>query len=367
MKSTFQRVANFSLASSFAVAIFLTAGTGCKKSDNSMPPTSVTTYDEVKLVSDQSDSGAAQTDPNLVNPWGIAIGSSGAFWISANHTGTSTIYDRTGATLLAAVKIPAPGNPAGGGAPTGIVFNSTTDFVISLTGEPSKFIFATEDGTIAAWSSTGLAIKVADRSSAHAVYKGLTIAANGTANFIYAADFKNAKIDVFDHAFAYVTGTTFSDSSIPAGFAPFNVRNIGGMLYVTYAKQKGPDNMDDESGPGNGYVDIFKPDGTLVSRFASQGSLNSPWGMAVAPAGFGLGANTILIGNFGDGHINAFNQDGTVIGPLQGSSKNTITIDGLWDLAFPVNGVPAGDPNQLFFTAGPADESHGLFGYLKVH
>lgn len=365
MKNAYQRMAGFCVAGTLAFSIL--AGTSCNKNDSSNPPPSANnSYDEVKLVADQSSSGAASTDPNLTNPWGIAIGGTGAFWISANHSGKSTIYDRTGASLLAAVTIPAPGSGLVG-SPTGVVYNATSDFVIGVTGETSKFIFATESGTIAAWSSAGLAVTVADRSSANAVYKGLTIANDGTANFIYAADFKNAKIDVFDHSFAYVSDKVFSDSSIPAGFAPFNVRNIGGMLYVTYAKQKGPDNEDDEAGAGNGYIDVFRPNGTLVSRFASQGSLNSPWGIAVAPAGFGLGSNAILVGNFGDGHINAFNQDGTVIGPLKDTSKNALTINGLWDITFPVNGVPSGDPNQLFFTAGPDDETHGIFGYLKLH
>jgi len=363
MKSIFQRRANIRLAGIAAIAsLMVSEGTGCKKDNTSSNP-STSTYAEVKLVSDQSSSGAAQTDPNLVNPWGIAIGGTGAFWISANGTGKSTVYDRTGATLLAAVTIPGIG---GGGTPSGVVYNSTSDFSIPLLGQTSKFIFATESGTIAAWSSTGTAITVADRSEAGAVYKGLTIANDGTANFIYAADFKNGKIDVYDHAFAYVTsGKPFSDPSIPSGFAPFNIRNINGMLYVTYAMQKGPDNHDDQSGAGNGYIDIFKADGTLVSRFSSQGSLNSPWGIAAAPSTFGLGQNTILIGNFGDGHINAFGSDGTFLGALKDSSGGTIAIDGLWDITFPVNGQPSGDPNQLFFTAGTDDEAHGMFGYIK--
>lgn len=336
----------------------------CKKNQT---PTVMATgnYEQVNLVADQSSSGAAHTDPNLINAWGLAISSSGSFFISSNHGGVSTIYDTTGASLLAPIVIPKPG-ALSGGAPSGVVFNSTSDFVITATGETSKFIFATEDGTIAAWSSAGIALIVADRSSAGAVYKGLTIANDGTGNFIYAANFKGGTIDVFDHTFAYVSGKTFTDPNIPAGFAPFNVRNINNMLYVTYAMQKGPDNMDDQAGPGNGYVDIYKPDGTLVSRFASQGSLNSPWGIAAAPSGFGAGQNAILISNFGDGTINVFNQDGTTAGPLKDSNGNTLSINGIWDMSFPVNGEPAGNPNRLFFTAGPASESHGLFGYLQL-
>jgi len=226
MKNTFQRKANFCLAgiASFVSIIFF-AGSGCNKND-SAPTTSPTTtrYDEVKLVADQSSAGAAQTDPSLVNPWGIAIGGSGAFWLSANGAGKSTIYDRTGATLLAAITVPATGAVTGG--PTGVVFNNTTDFKIALTGETGKFIFATVQGTIAAWSSAGVAITVADRSSANAAYTGLTMASDAGANFLYAADFRNARIDVYDKSFALVSGKSFSDSSLPAGYAPFNIRSL---------------------------------------------------------------------------------------------------------------------------------------------
>jgi uncharacterized protein (TIGR03118 family) len=342
------------------------AAFGCKK-NNPFILVEVHRYDQVNLVADQSSAGAAKTDANLLNAWGIAISPSGVFWISANHSSLSVIYDASGATLRPPVSIPAPGNPKGGGAPSGAVFNSTADFTIGLTGPVAKFIFATEDGTLAAWAGGSAAVIAVDRSSSSTVYKGLTIANNGGANFIYAADFHNGKIDVFDRTFAYVSGTGFNDPAIPAGFAPFNIRNIDGMLYVLYAKQKAPDAMDDQAGPGNGYVDIFKPDGTMVSRFASQGSLNSPWGIAKAPRGFGLGGDEILIGNFGDGRINVFEHDGTFEGPLLDLHRMPLAIDGLWDLAFPANGAPSGDPDRLFFTAGPVAESHGLFGYLKLH
>lgn len=366
MKNTLHGRGSLCLAGIAAIAsISILAGTGCSKNDSTSTTNPTTTrYDEVKLVADQSSAGAAQTDPNLKNPWGIAIGGTGAFWLSANGTGMSTIYDRTGASLLAAITVPALGAATAG--PTGVVYNSTSDFNITLTGEKSKFIFATAQGTIAAWSSAGAAITVADRSAANAAYTGLTIASDAGANFIYATDFRNGKIDVYDKNFALVSGKSFNDSTMATGFAPFNIRSINGKLYVMYAKQNAA-KTEEENGAGNGYIDVFNTDGSFSGRFASQGNLNSPWGIAVAPSGFGLTQNTILVSNFGDGHINAFGQDGTSLGALKDSSNNAIAIDGLWDITFPVNGQPAGDQNQLFFTAGTGGEQHGLFGYLKVH
>lgn len=363
MKNTFHSRAGRCLAGMAAVAIL--AGTSCTKDDNpsSGGIPSSTRYDEVKLVADQPSDSAAQTDPNLKNPWGIAIGGTGAFWLSANGTGTSTIYDRTGATLLAAVQIPALGALTGN--PTGVVYNSTSDFKIGLTGETSKFIFATTQGSIAAWSSSSTAITVANRSIVGASYTGIALATDSGSNYIYAADFKNARIDVYDKDFVLVQGKAFNDSTMPAGFAPFNIRAINGKLYVLYAKQNSTE-TGDVRGAGNGYINVFNTNGTLESRFTSQGNLNSPWGIAVAPANFGLTEGTILVANFGDGHINAFDTKGKLLGSLKDANGNEVAIDGLWDITFPVNGQPAGDQNQLFFTAGTANEAHGLFGYLKL-
>jgi uncharacterized protein (TIGR03118 family) len=314
---------------------------------------------QVNLVADTAGYNAARIDTNLVNAWGIAAVPNGPLWISSNHKGLSTVYDKTGQALRAPVTVPsvAAGQT---GAPTGVVFNSTADF------GGNKFIFASEDGIVAAWSSGNTAVKVADRSSSNAVYKGIAMANDGTANFIYLTNFKGAKIDVFDKNFNYVTSKPFLDPGIPAGFAPFNIVNIGGKLYVSYAKQKGPDNMDDQKGPGNGYVDIFDPNGTLIKRFASQGNLNSPWGIALAPAGFAEGnQTTILIGNFGDGRISVFDMQGNFEGQLKIGGQ-TLAIDGLWDIDFLENNMPGGNPTDpLFFTAGPVDESHGLFGYVQ--
>jgi len=314
---------------------------------------------QVNLVADTAGFNAALIDTNLVNAWGIAAPPGGPIWISANHTGVSTIYNRTtGQTLRPPVTIPAA--MAGQtGAPTGMVFNGSTAF------GGYKFIFAGEDGTISAWKTGSVAIKVADRSQFDAVYKGLTMATDGPSWFLYAANFKGGKIDVFDANFNYVTGKPFWDPNIPAGYAPFNIQKVGDNLYVTYAKQKGPDNEDDQAGLGNGYVDVYKPNGMLVKRFFSQGDLNSPWGITLAPAGFAADQQTILIGNFGDGKINVFDFTGKHLGELQ-SGSHALVIEGLWAIDF-LNGNVLGKGTStqwLYFTAGPKDESHGVFGYL---
>ena len=325
----------------------------CKK--NHPGPQQRFDISQTNLVADTAGYGAAKIDPALKNAWGIAVNPTGVVWISANHSATSPVYDKTGATLRPPVTIPSV-NAGDPGAPTGIVFNGSTDF------GGNKFIFAGEDGVITAWAGGNAAVKVADRSTAGAVYKGLAIATDGGASFLYAANFKGKKIAVFDSNFSLVTTKPFADTSIPADFGPFNIQNIGGMLYVTYAKLKGPDNEDDQAGPGNGYVNIFRPDGTLVGRFASTGTLNSPWGITHAPAGFAAPFETILVGNFGDGRINVFSLQGIYIGQLQNNGQ-TIGIEGLWALDFLKPNATNTDP--LFFTAGPHDESHGIFGSLK--
>jgi uncharacterized protein (TIGR03118 family) len=332
--------------------IFMISGTSCKKDDGDNSGSgNATGYQQVNLVSDQSSYNGARVDANLSNAWGIAIGGTGAIWISANHTDKSVVYDRNGAELLPAVTFPQ------GAAPAGVVYNSTSSFMGNI------FIYAGEDGKLYGWSSGSSATLLSDRSSMNSVYKGLAIANNNGADYLYVADFRNAHVDVFDANFNYVT-MAFSDSTIPSGFAPFNIYNHDGKLYVMYAKQLGPDNEDDESGAGNGYINIFNPDGSLDKRFASQGTLNSPWGLVDAPSGFGLGDEMILVGNFGDGKINIFDSNGTFKDQLK-DNGTVMSIDGLWALEFPENGIPSGDQNQLFFTAGPQDESHGLFGYIK--
>ena len=313
---------------------------------------------QTNLVADVSTAGARVVDPNLVNSWGIAFGTTGALWVANNGTGTSTVYDAAGNKQNITVTIPGA-DPNAAGVPTGIVFNGTGDFAIPNVG-PSSFIFAGEDGTIAAWGPgmTTAAI-IADRSANDAVYKGITMASNGGVNFLYLTDFHNARVDMFDHNNAFVG--SFTDPTIPAGFAPFGIANIAGKLYVTYAKQKAPDNEDDVAGAGNGYVVVFNADGTVNHRFVSQGALNSPWGVVMAPSGFGSLGGAILIGNFGDGRINAYDATtGAFIDSLRDGNGSPIVISGLWGLAF----GPDVSSTTLYFAAGPGDESHGLMGTL---
>ncbi len=330
-------------------------------------PSLPTVYFQESLVSDLPGV-ANHTDPNLVNPWGIAYGPTTPFWIAGNHLGVSTIYDGNGVQARTAVAIPGPTGSKLPGAPTGIVFNSsTTDFAVA-PGQPAKYIFATEDGTIAAWNNGAAAVLKVDLSALGTVYKGLALGSSNKKNYLYAANFNAARVDVFDANFAPASvGGSFTDPNLPAGFAPFNVQNVGGKLYVTYAK---PDaaKHDDVSGPGNGYVNVFDTGGKLLQRFASQGPLNSPWGVVLAPAGFGGFGGALLVGNFGDGLINAFNPaTGAWLGALRDGSGKALAIEGLWGLTFG-NGSKGGDRHTLYFTAGIKGggkvEDHGLFGSI---
>jgi uncharacterized protein (TIGR03118 family) len=276
------------------------------------------------------------------------------------------------------VTIPPPaGSPAGTtAAPTGNVLNTTSDFVIKSHGRsaPSIFVFATEDGTLSGWNpqvSPNDAILAADTSDSGAVYKGLALGSNARGHFLFATNFHAGTVDVFDKHFHQVhLAGSFIDPQLPPprvgspGFAPFGIQSIGGNLFVTYALQK-PGQHDDMAGPGNGFVDVFDTDGHLLQRFASHGTLNSPWGMAVAPDGFGQFSDALLVGNFGDGRINAFNRTtGAFLGQLSNPGGQPITIDGLWGLTFAKAG-DEDDANTLFFAAGINDEADGLFGTLQ--
>jgi uncharacterized protein (TIGR03118 family) len=368
----------YSLAkySFFLLSLFL-MNVGCRKVDDlatndpnsilsgskaSNPNANGKEYSVVNLVADLRKYHPVTVDPTLVNAWGIAFGSSGGIWVSSNEMGISEIYGQDGNILRSPVNIPPSGSH-----PTGQAFNITKDFK-NPAGVPYKFFIATENGTIA--GSTGEStITIIDRSDVGAVYKGITTAYNiikGTSS-IYAADFHNGRIDVFNNTFKLVK-SGFTDPNIPAGYAPFNIRNIGNRLVVTYAKQLAPDNEDDEAGPGNGYVDIYNMDGSLYQRLASRGALNSPWGIELMNENFMLNGRAVtgyLIGNFGDGHISAYDMGGKYLGQLQNNNK-AIVIDGLWALSFPPN-QPAYEKvtDRLYFTAGPDDESHGIFGYIK--
>ena len=328
-------------------------------------------YLQTNIVSDVTGT-ATVTDPKLINPWGIVAGPGTPFWIADNNAGASTLYTGTGAAFPgapASVTIPVPSGNAGG-APTGVVFNGSAGFVVhhGAASGPSLFLFATEDGTIAGWSPMAnptAAIIAADNSGEGAVYKGLAIATNGSQAQVFAANFRENAIDVFDSSFQRVNKPgSFSDPKIPAGFAPFGVAALNGKLYVTYAKQNGA-RHDDVAGPGNGFVDVYDLNGNLLSRLISGGRLNSPWGLALAPSGFGTFANDLLVGNFGDGRINAFDPtSGKFLGSLDDQHGKTLSIEGLWGLAFG-NGQNTGDPNTLFFTAGIGGEKHGLIGSLQ--
>ena len=339
--------------------------------------TPATSFFQTNLVSDVS--GLAQfTDAHLKNPWGLAYSPTGPFWVSDNNVGVSTIYDGQGQLQTPIVTIPLAAGRSGTASPDGIVFNSdTTAFIVTAGAQTgsSQFIFATEDGTISGWSpdvdQTHAILKI-DRSTtpsaaSGAVYKGLAIGTDSTNRLLlYAANFRAGAIDVFDKNFQPTTVSGgFQDANIPAGFAPFDIQNLNGQFYVSYAKQNAA-KTNDVAGAGNGFVDVYTSDGRLVQRLVSGGQLNSPWGLAIAPANFGDFGRDLLVGNFGDGHINVYNaNNGSFVGQFSDSTGNPITIDGLWALKFG-NGGQAGDPQTLFFSAGRHTETNGLFGTLKV-
>src|SRR5947207_12228202 len=335
-------------------------------------------YVQTNLVSDIPGL-AAHTDPNLKNPWGTSVGPGSPIWVSDNHAGVTTLYDGAGNPQPRIVAIPAPPSAGSGavGAPTGQAFNTfdpaSTDFVISANGKsgPAFFLFATEDGTIAGWNpnvDNGNAVIAVDRSTATdgagdvgANYKGLALVTTPNGKFIYATSFRFGTVDVFDSHFNLVN--SFTDPTIPAGFAPFGIHNIGGKLFVTFAKQ-GPGKDDDAARPGNGFVDVFAPNGDLLQRFVSGGKLDSPWAVTLAPAGFGAFGGDILVGNFGNGRINAYDPvSGEFQGTLSRPDGGPVAIDGLWGLRF-APATPGAGANNLFFTAGLNHEADGLFGTL---
>ncbi len=310
------------------------------------------------------------------------------FWIADNATGCSTLYDGQGMIVPLQVKIPLPGGviPASAcvhldpkhpptvtpAAPTGMVWNPTTSpatgFLVPGTSLPASFIWDTEDGTISAWTG-GLtppnqAVLAVDNSKLGpgAVYKGLVFGVNAKGVFLFATNFRAGTVDVFDHTYKTVaTKGGFADPKIPAGFAPFGIQNINGDLFVTYAKQNAAKH-DDVAGRGNGFVDVFDTDGNLLRRLASRGVLNSPWGVARASFAFGRFSGAILVGNFGDGRINAFDPDGHFLGTLDNAHGKPIAIDGLWTLT--LGGGRNSSSDTLYFTAGPNGETDGLFGTI---
>jgi uncharacterized protein (TIGR03118 family) len=312
---------------------------------------------------------ARVTDPRLVNPWGIAYSPTGPFWFAEDGSGVSDILDGSGEPSSLIVTVPSTAES--GSAPTGTVFNSGAGFVISENGvfRPSRFLFASKDGTISGWSAVvdpTRALLAVDNSSSGAVYTGLAIAADATGNsFLYAADFSRGTIDVFNQDFRPVVRPgSFQDPNLPEGFAPFNIQKINDMLFVTYARQD-EDKEDDVPGQGNGFIDVFDSAGRLVRHFASQGALDSPWGLALAPAGFGPFGGALLVGNNGDGRINAYNPaSGAFLGELASDTGAPIALPDLWALTFG-NGHVGGDSDTLFFAAGVGDDEHGVFGAVQ--
>lgn len=315
-------------------------------------------YTVTPLVSDQPGV-AAHMDPNLVNAWGLTSGPTTPWWVSDNGTQKSTLY-RGSDGLPQALVVTVDGGP------TGAVFNPTTDFVLP-TGGKALFIFNSEDGKIRSWNGAQgtTAIVSKDRSGEGAIYKGLALADTSAGPRLYAADFHNARVDVFDGSFGLVPGG-FVDPSLPSGYAPFGIQTILDRVFVTYAKQDA-DAEDEIAGQSLGFVDVFSSAGDLLGRVAQHGQLNAPWGLALAPSTFGRFAGDLLVGNFGDGQINAYEElpNGHFAhrGELRNADGGSIAIDGLWALQFGKagNNGPAG---TLFFTAGPGDEKHGLFGSI---
>jgi uncharacterized protein (TIGR03118 family) len=358
------------IAAVFAGALLAACGGGYGGGGGSyMPPaapmpTVVASYKSTSLVTDTATAGVANTDAKLVNAWGIAFNPAGFVWVANNGSDSSTLYDGNGVPQTLVVATQA--------SPTGIIFNSSQDFKITQNGvtAASPFVFASESGIIAAWSPTvnrTAVVKVFDGSSASKVYKGLASASYLGLNYLYAADFHNMAIDVFDGTFApAVLPGKFKDPGLPAGYAPFNIQAFGDKLYVAYAKRAASGD-DEQAGAGLGVVSVFDTGGNFIKQLAYGGALNAPWGMAMAPANFGAASNMLLVGNFGDGKINVYNPGtGAFMGALAKSDNTPIVIDGLWGIAFGP-GVNSQPTNTLFFAAGPSDEKHGLYGRIDTN
>jgi uncharacterized protein (TIGR03118 family) len=326
---------------------------------------SLVAYNLYPLVSDGTTVAAPLTDASLVNGWGLTATATSPWWTSNNKTNTSTLYSGVGSKTALTVTVP--------GGPTGTVANpSTTDFAISQNGVSgaSRFLFDTQGGQILGWTPTvnaTAAVVAVDNSAAGAEYDGLATVDDR----LYATDFHNGRIDSFDASFKPL-GLPFKDPGIPSGWAPFGIQAIGSNLFVTYAQQDSTKKVS-VAGGGLGYVDEFTPDGTFVARIASKGNsrapLNAPWGLAMAPANFGAYSNDLLVGNFGNGRISAYQErtPGKWVykGQIRVASGASITIDGLWGIEFG-NGASAGPTNNLYFVSGPVGQTHGLFGFIAV-
>jgi uncharacterized protein (TIGR03118 family) len=326
-------------------------------------------YSVQVLVSDGSVPSAASPDANLVNGWGLTSGATTPWWVADNGKDVSTLYTQTGTKVGITVPVDS--------APTGVVNNGTgAGFPVAAgTGTvPAAFIFATETGTIQGWNpspappSHPAQVMVAN-GRAGAVYKGLAFAVGQSGARLYATDFHNGRVDVFDSSWSPVTVSGgFADPGLPAGYAPFGIQAIGNRIFVTFAKQQ-PGSDDEQHGQGLGFVDAFDLDGNLLARVAQHGQLNAPWGLALAPQSFGRFGGDLLVGNFGDGEINAYAELGNGHFEHRGTLRSAggeLRIDGLWALQFGHGAPNNGPTDTLFFTAGPADESQGLFGSITA-
>jgi uncharacterized protein (TIGR03118 family) len=356
-----------------ACAIVLAAcGGGGSSSGGMMGAGTGMSYVATNLVSDVNTASnpysSANVDARLVNGWGVAFNPQGFVWVANEGTSTSTLYDGNGMPQSLIVSIP-PGT-AGSANPTGIVFNGSQGFQVTQGGlsGASVFIFVGQAGTVSGWSpnvNLNSAVKVVDGAAQSKVYKGLAIASQGSASFLYATDFHNGVVDVFDSTFTQVARAgAFTDATLPAGYAPFGIQAIGNQIYVSFAKQDALAH-DQVAGSGLGAVDVFDTAGTLVKRLIPVGGkLNAAWGMALAPANFGPFSNALLVGNLGGGTINAFDPvTGAFFGTLSKPDGSPIAIDGLWGIAFG-NGINAQPTNTLFFAAGPAGQTQGVYGRI---
>jgi uncharacterized protein (TIGR03118 family) len=317
------------------------------------------------LVSDIPNVGTQPTDPDLVNSWGIAASGAGPWWVADNGTGKLTLYDGTGAKQGLIVDVPQ-WDMTPGGNPTGQVFNSTQDFNLP-NNKPAVFIVTTEDGTIQGWNG-GTSTVIAVNQFPGSVYKGLVLGSANGANYLYAANFRAGTVDVFDATFqphSFGPGT-FVDNTLPQGYAPFNVANVGGNIVVSYALQNA-EKHDDVKGIGHGFIDVYTSDGTLLQRLPHVNQLNSPWAMVVAPAtDWGNFSGKLLVGQFGSGAIIAYDlSTNTLEGVLQDDAGLPLRLNGLWGLGFG-NGAKSGSKTTLYFAAGYFDEAHGLFGTITV-
>jgi uncharacterized protein (TIGR03118 family) len=331
------------------------------------PPVSTSAFTATALVADVAP--ATNVDANLVNAVGIAFNPTGFVWVANNGSSTSTLYDGNGVRQTLVVAIPA--GASGASRPNGIVFNGSTDFKVTQNGVTggSAFIFASENGTISGWSpavNRTNAILAVDAGATNAQYKGLAIASFTGANYIYATDFRNGRIDVYDATYQKVTlpGGTFTDPNLPSGYAPFGIQAAGNRIYVSYA-QRAATGTSYQTGAALGMINVFDPSGVFIGRLITGGALNAPWGMAIAPGNFGDASNSLLVANTGDGRIHAYNATSGALMGVLGKAGAPIVIDGLWGIAFG-NGVQNQPTNTLYYTAGPGGGTHGQYGRIDV-